>query len=327
MWIKKYFSDLYFTLRVYRRGYKLRYQNYSIFKPRRRINRRTVIAMLDYKNQKIGLADRLKGAIYTYNCVKELREKGLYIDFKIDYYAPFKLSAYLVPAEYDWQISSDEISYNPTQVELIKFGTRGDNQRHREYLLRRIAKSRHNQIHVYCNRFDEREGAFSDSFTELFKPSTRVQEILDIHTKALGTGYLDVTLRFQNLLGDFDEGEKRKALDSVQEQQDLIERCMAQIEHIHAAHPDKMILVTSDSRRFLDIAAQKSYVYTIDGELVHMAFTQGSSFELHSKAFVDYLMIAEAEKIYLLKTGRMFNSGFPHTAAMIKDKPFEKIIF
>ncbi|MFI3301692.1 MAG: hypothetical protein SNI18_00840 [Rikenellaceae bacterium] len=327
MGIKQYFSDLYFTLRVYRRGWKLRTQNYSIFKPRRKITTRTVIAMLDYRNQKIGLADRLKGAIYTYNCVKELRAKGVDVEFKIDYFSPFELSTYLIPASYDWQISQGDISYNPTQVEIIKFGTRGDNQRHRDYLLHRIANSRHNKIHVYCNRFDDREGAFTDSFNELFKPSPRVQAILDTHTKALGTGYIDVTLRFQNLLGDFDEGEKRKALSSEQEQQDLIERCMEQIENIHSANPQKRVLVTSESRRFLDVAAQKPYVYTIDGELVHMAFTQGSSFDMHSKAFVDYLMIAGADKIYLLQTGRMFNSGFPHTAAMIKNKPFEKIIF
>ncbi len=325
--IKAYIADIYFTLRVYRRGFKLWLQNYSIFKPRRVTARRTVIAMLDYRNQKIGLSDRLRGIIHTYNCVEEMRAEGVDVDFKIDFRVPFELSQYLIPATEDWRISPDEISFNPLQVEVIKFGTSGDNQKHREYLMRRIAKSRHKQIHVYSNRFDGREGMFTAPFGELFKPSERVAEILEHHNRALGEGYLNVTLRFQNLLGDFSEGESRLPLASEELKVELIGRCMEQIEILHRQNPEKMILVTSESRRFLDEANRKPYLYTIDGELIHMAFTENPSFEMHQKAFVDYLMIAGAEKIYLLRTGKMFNSGFPRTAAMIYNRPFEKIEF
>jgi hypothetical protein len=38
-------------------------------------------------------------------------------------------------------------------------------------------------------------------------------------------------------------------------------------------------------------------------------------------------MIANAEKIYLLRTEQMYDSGYPFAASKIYNKPFEKIEF
>ena len=39
------------------------------------------------------------------------------------------------------------------------------------------------------------------------------------------------------------------------------------------------------------------------------------------------MMLADAQKIYLLVTGDMFHSGFAQSASFINDKPYEEIIF
>ncbi len=309
------------------------FKNYSLENPNKDISGRTVILMVDDDANPYGLSDRLQGAIFAYNCIKELSKEGIDVDFKINFTYPFELSQYLEPNTYDWKISPDQISYNSAQAEGIPFNYFGKkilrDQLNRSCLKRCIRNSSCQQIHVYTNRFDRRKELFSTSFNELFKPTARLQEALNPHLQALNAKgpYLNTTLRFQNLLGDFLEGDERKSLDNEEQKQDLIERCMAQIEKMHEANPDKMILVTSDSRTFLNMVNKKEYVYTIDGELVHMAYTTESLFETHQKAFVDYLMIAGAEKIYCLRTGKMYPSGFPYTASMINNRPFKRIEF
>ncbi len=334
---KNAFNVLFCTDSYSRQHSQYLYELYDNDSPKLPLTGKRVIYMFDGRNDhNIGLADRLRGAAFIYNIVKEMREAGDDIDFSINFTHPFQLSQYLVPNEdiCDWRIEADNISNNLSQVEPIqtinktKPGRLGY-WRYREYLKRKIRKSHCNQFHVYSNTIDKKSSAYSTAFHELFRPSERLQEALNPHLQALDSKepYLNITLRFQNLLGDFYEGDHYKSLDDETQKQDLIARCMTQIENIHDENPDKMILVTSDSRSFLNVANKKKYVYTIDGELVHMAHTTESSFETHQKAFVDYLMIAGAEKIYCLRTGKMYNSGFPRTAAMINNRPFERVQF
>ncbi len=311
--------------------------HYNIDNPKIDTNgTKTVIVMVDGKFT-CGLSDRLQGTAFAYSCIRELREEGVDVEFRINFTAPFNLSTYLEPASYNWQIAPDKISYNSLQAHelVLMYPEEKDKVPHRdisltnaEYLKREIKDSSHSQIHIYTNIHYGKNNSHSISFNELFKPSARLQEILTPHIEFLNTRgeYLNTTFRFQNLLGDFKEGSYL-SLESNEEREDLIKRCLAQIEKIHIKNPDKTILVTSDSRTFLNIANQKEYVYIVDGELVHMAYTTENTFEMHQKAFIDYLMIAGAEKIYLMRTGKMYNSGFPHTASMINNRPFERIEF
>ena len=41
------------------------------------------------------------------------------------------------------------------------------------------------------------------------------------------------------------------------------------------------------------------------------------------KTFLDFLLIADAEAVYLCKSGKMYKSAFAQTAAMVHSKPFE----
>ena len=98
------------------------------------------------------------------------------------------------------------------------------------------------------------------------------------------------------------------------------------IIHIHETrHPNEKFLITSDSRKFLDIIDKIEWVYTIPGTLVHMSYTPVHDFETHLKSFVDLLMLADAEKLYLLVTDDMFHSGFAESASLINNRPYEVI--
>ncbi len=315
--------------RYYNKISKYLHANYSPESPKREIDRRTVIFMVD-KTTTVGLSDRLRGAIFIYNSIKELHKKGIDVDFKINFTYPFELSQYLEPNAYDWKISPDQISYNSEQSEVIDLYHRPkvsdiEIRAHRKYLQSRVIKSPCRQIHVYSNII----APFSDSFNELFKPSASLQQALNSHQQALDSeaGYISASFRFLNLLGDFNEVIDCKTLDK-QEQERLISRCLDELKKIHSREPNRSILVASDSCTFLKIAqAELPYVYIIEGEITHMGNTEDGSFELHLKTFIDYLMIAGAEKIYLLRTGDMYKSEFPRTAAMINNRPFERIKF
>lgn len=43
------------------------------------------------------------------------------------------------------------------------------------------------------------------------------------------------------------------------------------------------------------------------------------------KTFVDFFMIGNAEKVFLIRCGKMRNSGFPKCAATVGDKSFETV--
>ena len=48
-----------------------------------------------------------------------------------------------------------------------------------------------------------------------------------------------------------------------------------------------------------------------------------NSDEVNMKFFLDFLMIAKALKIYLVKSEKMYNSDFARRASMIYNRPFE----
>ncbi len=304
--------------------------------------KRVIFTYEDNNYPRVGLADRLRGMVSIYNIVKELRKEGQKIDFSINFSHPFQLTNYLEPNKFDWQIDPSEVSYNSNQAELIlayyvmirpvKDGLNTISENLSRYIKNRIHSSTFKQIHISTNVETMQDSPFSAPFDGLFKPSAIVQEKLDYNNKLLNSevcSYVCATLRFQNLLGDFYEGERYVALESEDEKLDLIRRCQEQIEKIHKRHPGKRVVVTSDSRRFLDAIDELPYTHTIDGELVHMGFTsqESESIDLYLKSFVDLYMISRAEKIYRLITGKMYLTGFPETASKIYDTDFETIEF
>lgn len=61
--------------------------------------------------------------------------------------------------------------------------------------------------------------------------------------------------------------------------------------------------------------------------MIHMDYTKEEDKDVYMKSFIDMIMLSKAEKIYLLKTGDMYHSGFAKYAAMLNNKPYEEILF
>ena len=244
-----------------------------------------VIVMLDGKRHHGGLSDRLMGILTTFMVCKELG-----VQFRIYFVHPFQLENYLEPNLYDWKISENEISYNAEEAEPLLVSATSvkfDRTFVYKYIKKRIALSQGKQIHVYTNASYSLHHNYSNLFHELFKPTKLVENDILYYKRMWGRGYVNITLRFQNLLNDFNEGSF-PSLDE-KERNLVMEKCRRKILSMHEKQPETLILVTSDSKTFLDVIKPYDFVRTIEGELVHMDFTEQDSLNLHKKAFVDSL--------------------------------------
>ena len=298
---------------------------YSMDAPRAQNERKQVICMFDGRMHHGGLADRLRGIISTYYVCKQ---KGY--DFRIYFVHPFCLEDFLVPNKVDWRIKGSDISYHSQDAAPMFCGSNGTfvERGFQELWFKKKFGEDYAQVHVYTNALLLPRGrGFHDLFEELFRPSKALEEALKRYMEPLSEGYYAITLRFQQLLGDFQEGHYA-TLSSV-EQQALMDRCVAQIQKIyHGLKNKKRILVTSDSSRFLDYADDKlDFVYVVHGTLAHMDWQTDIPFDVNLKSFVDLLMISRAKCAYLLQTGKMYNSGFPRRAAQIGGIPFHHVRF
>lgn len=324
--IKNFFQN-FFTMRGrwQREGDELLI-HYSKDAPRATNQQKQIICMLDGKRKHGGLADRLRGIVSTYYVAKK---KGY--DFRIYFVHPFPLLDYLVPNKVDWRITKEELCYNADDAEPMFCGSQATHVEpgfQRLWIEKRCRKA-HKQLHVYTNAHILRWGSkFHDCFNELFRPSDALQAALDLQAQKLGTDYYAVTLRFQQLLGDFIE-EPQFLVLQPQAAQELMDRCVEQVDKLYQHLPDKKrMLVTSDSERFLQYVAHRlSYVYIVSGPLAHMDWSENIPFETNLKSFLDFYMISRAKRAFLLQTGKMYNSGFPRRAAQMGGIPFKHIRF
>lgn len=291
--------------------------------------KKQIVYMADGRINSGGLGDRIHGLISLYKYCKENRK-----EFKANFCSPFRLHDYFAPNKYDWDIEPDSLTYDIKESEpLLVFCTFGkyhgtlEQEAKMQYKYLNVKTSDDKQYHVYTNaHFAHTPEVYSKLFHELFVPTKPLQDAIDWNKEKIGSDYVAVTLRFQNLLGDFKEASF-KALPK-DERQGLIDKVKAKIKELHETrHPDKKILVTSDSRAFLDNLVDLDFIYTIPGKVVHMTYTPEHDFNLHLKSFVDLMVLADAQKIYLMVTDKMFHSGFAQSASFINDKPYEEIVF
>ena len=286
------------------------------------IHSTSIIVMVDGKYVHGGLSDRIRGITSIYHFCKDHQ-----IPFYLNYTYPFKMEDYLEPNLYNWKIAQQEISYHPEESEpVILTLDQVPSKLHRLYLNRLLQKHPKKQLHIYTNTLLE-DRHYSKDFEELFKPSKRLQKSLTEHANQLPHSYIAMVFRFQQLLGDFKE-DGYKIL-SPNERETLIEKCIQKVEEIHSLqHPDKQVLITSDSTTFLErICQAKEYVHIIPGKVVHMDYTHNAAYEIYMKSFLDMLLLSAADKIYLLQTEDMYHSGFAKRAALLKNKPYDEIFF
>lgn len=286
---------------------------YSKENPKKAANHdQMLVYMCDGRIHHGGLADRLSGLVSVYDYCKE-NDK----EFKANFIFPYKLQDILEPNLYDWTIDEDELSYNSAESEpkyiTYKFSI-PDQQKY----ARKELNSGKRQLHVYTNMKYNYPTNFKYSFRELFKPSRLLQKAIDAEKAKLPKGYVSVTFRFQQLLGDLKEGNFPKISDEAEKEM-LINRCLEFVERVHKLHPElEKILVTSDSTTFLDRASKFPYVHIIAGKIVHMDFDgYNSGVDVHLKSFVDLFMIAGARKVYNVVMPPLYKTSFPYVASLI----------
>lgn len=277
-----------------------------------------IVVVVDGSTFHGGLTDRWKGIISLYAYSKAIGR-----DFKIHYVYPFDLSDFQVPSQYDWMISPEHVSKNFFSALMLRLTGKTTLE-----LLQNLPIDK--QIHVYSNRdfIDVVNGTFATHYTwhglfnELFKPSPLLQQAIDVHSVNMANGYIAVAFRMQNLLGDYPEYEYQ-ATDSKR-QEEIIELCMSFLRQLHEKC-GKRILVTSDSCKMTEIATSLPYVWTNPGKSVHVDKMTSAPDEYYLKSFVDFYLLARAQKVYSVTTKEMYVSDFPRYAALTGNIPFERV--
>lgn len=285
-----------------------------------------------------GMFDRLKGAISVYAAALCLGR-----EFKISFTHPFDLRDYLEPNEYDWTIDESDLAKGwPAARPIFMYGEFANPVR--------LVKKRSCESHFYYgyNSLDwlnERYGKnfeFGALYKQLFKPTARLQKYIDMYKVEIGCKYIVAHFRFMNLIGDSTEFKEINPTLAEVEQQELIEKSLEQLRKLLYVNPNlnhnggakeniqsrKKIMLCTDSARFVSIVKeQMPEVYVVPGEIKHIGTADDNNDVSTIKMFLDYYLIAEAEKVYNFVSDGMWKSAFPEYAAKIGQKPFERIFY
>lgn len=267
-----------------------------------------------------GLSDRFRGIVSVY---KECKNQN--IPFKI-YFGNLNLTDYLIPNKYNWAIDCLDFDIKDAYPCTILTHHSNINNKLQKFaqkvMLKHHIKHDSRQIHVYTNMATG-DDEYASLFHELFKPSPELQSIIDHHLTELGgpRKYDAIVFRFRQLLGDFKEGGE--ILDP-EDQIKYMNRCLDYVRQEHIRNPQKTLLITSDSRRFLDSVGKLPYVYIIPGNVVHIGFTFDADKMTYMKSFVDYYVLSFAHKITLIRDNKMYHSGFALRAALLNNAKYEE---
>lgn len=270
-----------------------------------------------------GLADRLKGILSTYMLCKE---EGW--QFKLLFNNPFPLQLFLQPNTYDWLIPESEVSFDLAEATPIPLEISAEStyqaHKQKEWLRHRISAAKTPQVHVYTNAMFSYLADFSATFHQLFRPTDMMLQALEREKAHLQPGYVSISARFVNVLGDFTDTVDCAPLSEA-EKKKLLNACMQCIERCHDLNPNKHILVNSDSSTFLAEAARLPYTYIVPGTITHIdteCTECDSIYKRYEKTILDYLLISEAETIYRIDGKHLHTSGYPLSAAKINNRKF-----
>ena len=271
----------------------------------------------------MGLADRLRGVTSVYKVCKELG-----VPFKLHFKVPNMID-YLEPNEYDWQMEESALCYDSKityPCTLLTFHADLNNRIQsfsQRWILKHYINKPYQQIHVHTNMVAT-EDEYGTLFKELFKPTPLLQERLGIHLNKIGgmQSYFAMVYRFRRLLGDLKDGGD---ILQEEEREGYILKAMRCIEKEHEKRPNERILVTSDSKTFIDRLKALPYVYTLPGEVVHMGVTTDADKMTYLKSFLDYYMLSFAHTVISVRDKRMYHSGFAYRAAKLNEANYLEV--
>lgn len=284
----------------------------------------TVFFIIEPKYQQAGLADRLKAIVNTYYLSKI---NGL--NFKLYFRDPFELRKYLLPNIVNWECELSDLDKSLLSSKLSVYRA--------EYPLP-ILKHGYQYHYLWYWGTDmirlqscrENEGnseltwhsTFKSCFDELFKPSAFLTALLD--TVPLNAKqYVSVHFRFVNLLGNFEGNTKRFPVLNEEHQQEIIQKCITQLNRISKDNRGLPVYVFSDSIKFLKICDNLGYYRIAGDNLGNVAHANGSDAE--DKTMLDFFTIARSKKVYSVVMRGMYSGVFSQYAALIGGAEFERI--
>lgn len=289
----------------------------------RKKERKEIIICFDGIFSHGGLVDRLKGIISFYQIAKELD-----YDFKIRFDHPFALDVFLEPNDVNWKIAGSDIKFNSFSTQVVYLM---DNFEANP--LEIIQQSKAQTFLVYANidylskiipgkEEVEYQKIWFENFTTLFKKSSFLQEAISALPHP---PYTVFHTRFTTLMGDFQDTTSHVL--SENERQQLIQELLHKIQKSKdAEQADDSVFILSDSVVFLDYIKKNTSYSVLEGTPKHVDVKgEEASLESHLKTFSDFFFISNADKVYLLKVGKMYNSGFSKYAAIVGHKPFDVI--
>lgn len=290
-------------------------------KPKRQEVANRYIFMVDGKIPHGGMFDRLKGIITIYALAKTTGK-----DFRICFNYPFRLSKYLQPKEYDWEIEDKDICYSyPYSRPIIAYGEIKNT--------RRLLIERKGEIHFYYgyNSLDDVNRKYGTNYDwgslyrELFMPSPYLQQYIDKYQKEINGQYVAIHTRFLNLLGDKVETDINPELGET-EKRELIDKITAAVKEISKQEGNKRIMICSDSMNFINhITKEIPDVYVIPGTVKHIDTAGATNDSENIKMFLDYHLISRASKVYNIVANGMWPSAFSEYSAKIGNIAFERI--
>jgi hypothetical protein len=237
---------------------------------------------------------------------------------------------FLIPNKYNWTIDPGEIIYNSKSVISEMWTPPIDYFEKSNQDIEKLKWEAYENINFFFKKHDQilcstnlpiAENDYGNLFNELFKPADRLSRLLNENLEKINGEFIAVTLRFQQLLGDFIEGDY--PILKKEERPELIYRCIEHIKDIYYGNDCKKVLVTSDSMSFLEEARKIDFIYVIPGRLAHIDWSLDKSVEIYMKSFLDYFALMNARKIYLIIDDKMMNSGFSYRAALHNNIPYE----
>lgn len=309
---------------IYRSKYEY-HENKKAF-----LKRTTSTTIVCVSNGTGGITDRLKSFVSVCDwCWKN----G--IGYKIYSKEPFDFNHFFLPAQYDWSFTEEEYEgaiKGKCCLHLCLYGSgkKSSNEWEEEQkVLYKLCRS-HRFSHIFIHRsaaYGHPE--FGRLFRELFTMSPMLSNNVAVHQSALGKRYFAVALRFVNLLCDSVEDVSGIDPISEEEQQRLMNRCLVELKELMKRHPDKRFLLTTDSYRFITFVDEQQIpnVHFLVGEKVHhhIGFVRSVAENEVLKSLTEFVLISQAEQVFQIQTGPMYESKFPKWAATISDAKYEII--
>jgi hypothetical protein len=294
--------------------YLFNFNKFKLNKRGKSITKGSIVYMVDGLVHHGGLADRLKGIISLYALAKYLE-----IDFFIYFKHPFSLNHFLKENNVHWEIDIDYIQSFKNPV-TIRTSYRGN--------LKKVDRLRNNLIYNfgggYLEEFNNRYNTnynFKSLFNELFVETEYLKSLLKENSTP--DNFIGISFRFQNLFGDFYEGEKiSKKILFTYERELLINKCIDSISVIKQNHPQFNLLVTSDSNYFENIVSKIPFIFINKGKVLHIDHNENNDIKNFEKSFVDLLTLSKANEVIRVSGLGIYESGFPYLAALIGDKNF-----